>query len=79
MNDQEKVKKPRQTDYRKFYKKAIDERRGYVTKEGDWAAVPLINSRKFVIIHNGEQVHISKNFDFAKSYILKEKKKSNGQ
>ena len=64
------------TDYRRFYKKAIDEERGYITKEGDWAAVPLMNSKKFVIIHNGEQVHISRNFDCAKTYILREKKKS---
>ena len=75
MNDQEKEKKPRQTDYRRFYKKAIDERQGYITKEGDWAAVPLMNSKKFVIIHNGEQVHISRNFTCAKTYILKEKKR----
>ena len=62
-------------DYRRFYKKAIDEEQGYITKEGDWAAVPLMNSKKFVIIHNGEQVHISRNFTCAKTYILKEKKK----
>ena len=65
-----------QTNYQTFYRKAIQEKSGYVTKEGDWAAVPLMGSRKFAIIHNGEQVHISKNFDFAKSYILKEKKKT---
>ncbi len=64
------------SNYQTFYKKAIQEKRGYVTKEGDWAAVSLIGSRKFAILHNGEQVHISKNFDFAKSYILKEKKKT---
>ena len=59
------------SDYRRFYKKAIDERQGYVTKDGSWAAVPLMNSKKFVIIHEGEQVHISRNFDCAKTYILK--------
>ena len=64
------------TDYRRFYKKAIDEEMGYITKDGDWAAVPLMNSKKFVIIHNGEQVHTSRNFDCAKTYILREKKKS---
>jgi hypothetical protein len=64
------------SNYQTFYRKAIQEKRGYVTKEGDWAAVSLIGSRKFAILHNGEQVHISKNFDFAKSYILKEKKKT---
>ena len=62
-------------DYQRFYKKAMDEQTGYVTKEGDWAAVPLMNSKKFVIIHNGEQVHTCRNFDYAKTYILKEKKK----
>tara|TARA_Y100001963_G_scaffold69892_1_gene97327 strand:- start:3126 stop:3326 length:201 start_codon:yes stop_codon:yes gene_type:complete len=64
------------TDYRRFYKKAIDEKQGYITKDGDWAAVPLMDSKKFVIIHNGEHVHISRNFDCAKTYILREKKKS---
>ena len=62
-------------DYRRFYKKAIDEEQGYITKEGDWAAVPLMNSKKFVIIHNGEQVHRSRNFACANTYILKEKKR----
>ena len=63
-------------NYQTFYRKAIDEKEGYVTKDGSWAAVPLMNSKKFVIIHNGEQVHISRNFDCAKTYILREKKKS---
>ena len=63
-------------DYRRFYKKAIEEETGYVTKDGDWAAVSLMGSKKFVIIHNGEQVHTSRNFDCAKTYILREKKKS---
>ena len=62
-------------DYQRFYKKAMDEQTGYVTKDGSWAAVPLMNSKKFVIIHNGEQVHISRNFTCAKTYILKNKKK----
>ena len=63
------------TNYQTFYRKAIDEKKGYVTKDGVWAAVPILGSRQFAIIHNGEQVHISRNFDFAKSYILKEKRK----
>ena len=62
-------------DYQRFYKKAMDEQKGYVTKDGSWAAVPLMNSKKFAIIHNGEQVHTSRNFDCAKTYILKNKKK----
>ena len=64
-----------QTNYQTFYKKAIQEKSGYVTKDGMWAAVPLMGSRKFAIIHNGEHIHTSRNFEFAKSYILKEKKK----
>ena len=62
-------------NYQTFYRKAIDEKEGYVTKDGSWAAVPLMNSKKFAIINNGEWVHTSKNFDFAKSYILKENRK----
>ena len=68
-------RKPRQTNYQTFYKDAIDKKQGYVTKDGMWAAVPLMNCKKFAIIHNGEHVHTCRNFDFAKSYILKEKKK----
>ena len=62
-------------NYQTFYRKAIDEKKGYVTKDGSWAAVPLMNSKKFAIINNGEWVHTSKNFDFAKSYILRENRK----
>ena len=68
-------RKPRQTNYQTFYKDAIDKKKGYVTKDVMWAAVPIMGSRQFAIIHNGEQVHTSRNFDFAKSYILKEKRK----
>jgi len=49
---------------------------GYVTKDGMWAAVPLINSKKFVIIHNGQQIHVANNYATAKSYILKQVKAS---
>ncbi len=63
------------SDYRRFYKKAMDEKTGYVTKDGDWAAISLMGSKKFVIIHNGEQVHVCRNYDSAKNYILREKKK----
>ena len=66
----------RNSNYQTFYKNAIKNKEGYVTKEGDWAAVPLMNSKKFAIIHNGEFVHTSKNYDFAKAYILKESKKN---
>ena len=43
---------------------------GYVTKDGMWAAVPFGN--KFVIIHNGQQVHTANNYNTAKSYISKQ-------
>ena len=69
-------RKPRQTNYQTFYKDAIDKKKGYVTKDGTWAAVPILGSRQFAIIHNGERVHTCRNFDFARSYILKESRKS---
>jgi ABC-type uncharacterized transport system ATPase component len=47
---------------------------GYVTKDGMWAAVPCGN--KFVIIHNGQQVHTSNNYKTARSYIDKQLKLS---
>lgn len=47
---------------------------GYVTKDGMWAAVPFGN--KFVIIHNGQQVHTANNYKTAKSYISKQVKSS---
>ena len=45
---------------------------GYVTKDGMWAAVPY--GKKFIIIHNGQQVHLANNYSTAKSYILKQVK-----
>ena len=68
----------RNSNYQTFYKDAIRNKEGYVTKEGDWAAVPLMNSKKFAIIHNGENVHTCRNFDSAKAYILKNSK-TNGK
>ena len=47
---------------------------GYVTKDGMWAAVPY--GKKFIIIHNGQQVHRTNNYSTAKSYILKQVKAS---
>jgi hypothetical protein len=47
---------------------------GYVTKDGVWAAVPY--GKKFIIIHNGQQVHLANNYSTAKSYILKQVKAS---
>jgi hypothetical protein len=48
---------------------------GYVTKDGMWAAVPW-TGKKFIIIHNGQQVHTASNYTAAKSYILKQIKAS---
>tara|TARA_B100000902_G_scaffold161196_1_gene156700 strand:- start:212 stop:436 length:225 start_codon:yes stop_codon:yes gene_type:complete len=71
-------------DYRKFYpcpnKGILDplcgSPEGYVTKDGMWAAIPLIDSKKLAIINNGEWVHTARNYQSAKNYILKEIKKS---
>lgn len=43
---------------------------GYVTKDGMWAAVPY--GKKFVIIHNGFQVHTANNYQTARTYIQKQ-------
>ena len=52
----------------------------YVTKDMEWAAVPC--GKKFIIIHKGQQVHVSNNYKSAVSYIEKEvkalKKKTKG-
>ena len=69
-------RKQRGTNYQTFYKDAIEKKEGYVTKDGMWAAVPIMDSKKFAIIHNGEWVHTCRNFDFAKSYILRESRKT---
>jgi hypothetical protein len=42
---------------------------GYVTKDGMWAAVPW--GKKFIILHNGQQVHTANNYKTAKTYIQK--------
>ena len=42
---------------------------GYVTKDGMWAAVPW--GKKFVILHNGQQIHTANNYKTAVSYIKK--------
>lgn len=47
---------------------------GYVTNDGMWAAVPY--GKKFIIIHNGQQVHVSNNYKAARAYITKEIKAS---
>ena len=45
---------------------------GYVTKDEMWAAVPF--GKKFMIIHNGEQVHVAGTLAVAKAYIDKQLK-----
>ena len=47
---------------------------GYVTKDGMWVAVPF--GKKFMILHNGEQVHVAGTLATAKSYIQKQIKAS---
>ena len=63
-------------NYQTFYKKAIEEETGYVTKDGMWAAVPLMDSKKFAIIHDGDWVHTCRNFEYARAYIIKENRKT---
>ena len=70
------------SDYTKFYtcpnKPILDTKpgwpEGYITKDGMWAAIPSTGS-KFVIVNNGEIVHVSRNYPSAKAYILKNKNK----
>ena len=45
---------------------------GYVTKDGMWAAVSW--GKKFIILHNGQQVHTANNYKIAKTYIQKSAK-----
>ena len=70
-------KPERKTNYQTFYKEEIKNKTGYVTKDGTWAAVPTMDGgKKLAIIHNGEWVHTCRNYDSARSYILKENRKS---
>ena len=41
--------------------------------------VRFANTKKFVIIHEGQQVHTCRNYDYAKAYILKNSKRKNGK
>jgi hypothetical protein len=47
---------------------------GYVTKNGEWAAVPC--GTNFVIVHKGKQVHTTNSFQTAKDYILNKQKQT---
>jgi effector-binding domain-containing protein len=66
------MKLPMKGNYQTFYKDAIQNKQGYVTKDGSWAAIPLMGCKKLQIIHNGEFVHVARNYDFAVSYIKKQ-------
>ena len=76
------------SDYRKFYtcpnKSILDTKpgypEGYITKDGMWAAVPILGSNtKLQIVHNGTFPHVARNYPEAVAYIkreiAKEKKK----
>ena len=69
------------SDYRKFYtcpnKDIFDpdggQPEGWVNKDGSWAAIPVMGSKKrLCIIHNGEQMHTARNYKEAVSYIKKQ-------
>lgn len=47
---------------------------GYVSKDGMWVAVP--SGKKFMIIHNGQQVYLANNYKAARTYISKQIKAS---
>ena len=47
---------------------------GYVSNDGMWAAVPLGNTKKFVIIHNGSQEKICNNYKQSMDYIKRKTK-----
>ena len=76
----------RKENYQKFYPTTIPslldakvgQPTGWVSKDGMWAAVPS-NGRKLAIVHNGEVLHFSKNFECAMTYIKKESKKKKNQ
>ena len=55
-------------------KPKVSDPSGYVTKDGMWAAVPF--GKQFMIIHNGEQIHVAGTLVTAKSYINKQIKAS---
>tara|TARA_B100000963_G_C22214523_1_gene488817 strand:+ start:110 stop:343 length:234 start_codon:yes stop_codon:yes gene_type:complete len=66
------------SNYQKFYPTTFPSKldpklgqpTGYVTKDGMWAAVPS-NGKKFAIVHDGEVIHFSRNFESAMTYIKK--------
>ena len=53
---------------------------GYVTNDGMWAAIPIIGSKKFAIIHNGRQERVCNTYkqsvDFIKNQLKIKKKQT---
>ena len=69
------------SDYRKFYtcpnKDIFDpdggQPEGYVTKDGSWAAIPVMDSnKKLMVVHNGEHMYLAPNYEKAVAYIKKQ-------
>lgn len=56
---------------------------GYVTNDGMWAAIPIIASKEFAIIHNGSHVKVCKDYKTSVDFILSQtkpsKRKTNGR
>ena len=47
---------------------------GYVTDDGMWAAIPLGNTKKFVIVHQGAQIVTLNTYKQAVDFINKQLK-----
>ena len=45
----------------------------YVTPDSSWAAIPY--GKRYIISHNGQQVHLSNTLATAKNYIIKQLRK----
>jgi len=45
---------------------------GYVTNDGMWAAIPIVNSNQFAIIHNGKQDRVCNTYKQSVDYIKKQ-------
>ena len=69
------------SDYLKFYtcpnRDIFDpdggQPEGWVNKDGSWAAIPVMGSKKkLAIVHNGEWMKTCRNYNEAVSYIKKQ-------
>ena len=75
----------RNSNYQKFYPTTfpslldpkVGQPSGWVSKDGMWAAVPLGNTKKFVIIHNGSQEKICNSYKQSMDYIKRKIKLKN--